>query len=104
MSPYLLEIQAKIFIDEKVNEYLSDFGYIASCKTGYATWFKIDEKIINLKKFSLKLEEYKLSVLMGYFYGKEFYSHILIYPYAFTKANIEKGIVLLSEVLKNSLK
>lgn len=102
ITPKLKEY--KIFIDEKVNEYLSDFGYIASCKTGYATWFKIDEKIINLKKFSLKLEEYKLSVLIGYFYGKEFYSHILIYPYAFTKANIEKGIVLLSEVLKNSLK
>lgn len=94
----------KEYIDSKINEHLSDFGYIASCKTGYATWFKIDDKIINLKKFSLKLEEFKLSVLMGYFYGKEFYSYILIYPYSFTKEDIEKGIILLSEVFKNSLK
>lgn len=102
ITPKLKEY--KEYIDSKVNEHLSDFGYIASCKTGYATWFKIDDKIINLKKFSLKLEEHKLSVLLGYYFGKEFYSYILIYPYSFTKEDIEKGIILLSEVFKNSLK
>lgn len=94
----------KIFIDAAVNKYLSDYGFIASCPTGYATWFKINNSIIDLKKFSIKLEEYKISVLLGYFFGKEFYSYILIYPYSFTKEDIEKGIMLLAKVFQNSLK
>lgn len=94
----------KIFIDAAVNKYLSDYGFIASCPTGYATWFKINNSIIDFKKFSIKLEEYKISVLLGYFFGKEFYSYILIYPYSFTKEDIEKGIMLLAKVFQNSLK
>ena len=85
--------------DKLLNKYLSDYAERSSDKIVF--WIKFYNNI-NVIKFLLINQE--VSVIPGFMMSKKFANCIFILPYAVDDEELENGIKIISEKIKQCIK